>query len=88
MRAASDVEVTMWRKLAVFLALVGSAIGVPARAFAQWRTAQADDWFGPWFMWGGGWSSLWWICPLMMLAMMLVMMFVCRFFMWSGWHSD
>jgi len=77
----------MWRKLTLFLALVGSAAGIPARAFAQWWTPQADDWFGPWFM--GGWSSSWWwICPLMMIVMMAAMMFVCRFFMGCCWHRD
>jgi hypothetical protein len=78
----------MWRKLAVFLALVGSVISLPARAFAQGWGPRAEDWFGPWAMWSGGWSSWWWICPLMMIAMMAVMMFVCRFFMGCCRHRD
>jgi hypothetical protein len=84
MRAASDVEVTMWRKLAVFLAL---AIGVSARAFAQSWGPRADDWFGPWFTWTGGWSSWWWLCPLMMVLMMLAMMFGCRV-IGCGWNRE
>jgi len=79
-----DVEVTMWRKLAVALAPVGSATGLPARALAQGWGPWTED--GSWFMWGGGWSW-WWICPLMMIGMMVVMMFACRF-MGCGWHRD
>lgn len=67
----------MWRKLAIFLVLVGSAASVPARAFAQPQNPPPDSWFAPWPMWDG-WPSWWWICPLMMVLMMLVMMFVCR----------
>jgi uncharacterized membrane protein len=74
----------MWRKLAIFLVL-GSAASVPARALAQPQNPAPDSWFGPWPMWGG-WPSWWWICPLMMVLMMLVMMFACRFM--GSWHRD
>ena len=72
----------MWRKLAVFLILFGNALSPQGPAFGQTQqpsVPQPDYWFGPGFMWGGGWSSYWWICPLMMVIMMLVMMFACRF---------
>ena len=72
----------MWRKLSVFLILFGSAISAPVRTFAQTQQPSAPPWdygSGPWFMWGGGWFSFWWICPLMMVVMMLAMMFACRF---------
>jgi uncharacterized membrane protein len=75
----------MRRKLAILLVLLGSAASPPARAFAQAQNPSWDTWFGPWFMWGG-WSSWWWICPLMMVLMMLVMMFACRFMCSS--HRD
>ena len=75
----------MRRKLAILLVLLGSAASPPARAFAQAQNPSWDTWFGPWFMWGG-WSSWWWICPLMMVIMMLVMMFACRFMCSS--HRD
>jgi uncharacterized membrane protein len=75
----------MRRKLAILLVLLGSAASPPARAFAQAQNPSWDTWFGPWFMWGG-WSSWWWICPLMMALMMLVMMFACRFMCSS--HRD
>ena len=77
----------MRHKLTVLLALLGSAVLLPARAFAQGWGPRAEDWFGPW-MWSGGWSSWWWICPLMMIVMMAAMMFVCRFFMGCCWHRD
>ena len=68
----------MRRQLAIFLILVGSAGGLPARAFVQAQDPSSDTWFGPWFMWGG-WLSWWWICPLMMVLMILVMVLACRF---------
>lgn len=68
----------MRRQLAIFLILVGSAGSLPARALAQAQNPSSDTWFGPSFMWGG-WSSWWWICPLMMVVMILVMIFACRF---------
>jgi hypothetical protein len=77
----------MWRRLAIFLILLGSALSAPVQAFAQAQQPSSPPWgFGPWFMWGGGWSSFWWICPLMMFAMMLAMMFACRFM--GSWHRD
>ena len=72
----------MWRKISIYLILLGNATSLPVLAFAQTQPPSAppwDYWFGPGFMWGGGWSSLWWICPLMMVVMMLAMMFACRF---------
>lgn len=77
----------MWRKSAIHLALAGGVAMLPRSALAQAQDAPWDAWFGPWPMWGpmwGGWSSWWWICPLMMVLMMLVMMFACRFM--STWH--
>jgi uncharacterized membrane protein len=68
----------MRRQLAIFLTLGGSALGLPARAFAQAQNPSSDTWFGPWFMWGG-WSSWWWICPLMVVLMILAMILACRF---------
>lgn len=68
----------MRRQLAIFLILVGSAGSLPARALAQAQNPSSDTWFGPSFMWGG-WSSWWWICPLMMVVMILVMILACRF---------
>jgi hypothetical protein len=72
----------MWRKISIYLILLGNAISLPVRAFAQTQQPSAppwDYWFGPGFMWGGGWSSFWWICPLMVVVMMLAMMFAYRF---------
>jgi len=75
-----------WKFLVLFF-LLGSAIAYPARAIAQTPQplTSPDYWFGPWFMWGGGWS-FWWICPLMMVFMMIVMMFACRFM--CSWHDQ
>jgi hypothetical protein len=78
----------MWRKLAVFLIPFGNALGAQGPAFGQTQqpsVPQPDYWFGPGFMWGGGWSY-WWICPLMMAIMLLVMMFACRFM--GSWRRD
>jgi hypothetical protein len=69
----------MWRKLSVFLIVLGNTLSPQGPALGQAQQPQQDYWFGPGFMWGGGWSSYWWICPLMMVIMMLVMMFACRF---------
>ena len=72
----------MWRNLSVFFIMLGSAPIPLGPAFGQAQQPpqpQPDYWFGPGFMWGGGWSSYWWICPLMMVVMMLGMMFACRF---------
>jgi hypothetical protein len=66
-------------KISIYLILLGSAIGLPAHALAQTQQPSADNWYGPGFMLGGGWSSFWWTCPLMMLAMVLAMIFGCRF---------
>ena len=77
----------MWWRFLAFFALCGGALVAPMRALAQSQQPSAppaDYWFGPWFMWG--WSSFWWICPLMMVAMMLAMMFACRFM--CSWHRD
>jgi len=69
----------MWRMFSVLVILIGTVdYPVPAVAQTQQPPAPPDYWFGPWFMWNVGWS-FWWICPLMMVAMMLVMMFACRF---------
>jgi hypothetical protein len=79
----------MWRKLTSFLILscIMIAHSVPAIAQTQQPAGPPPDyWPGPWFMWSGGWSSWWWICPLMMIGMMLVMMFACRFM--CSWHRD
>ena len=73
----------MWRKIPIYLIPLDNAISLPVQAFAQTQQPSAppwDYWFGPGFMWG--WSSFWWICPLMMVVMMLAMMFAGRF-MWS-----
>jgi uncharacterized membrane protein len=67
----------MWRKFATSLVLAGCAAGIPGQALAQVQNPPWDTWFGQWSMWGG-WSSWWWICPLMMALMMLAMMFACR----------
>jgi uncharacterized membrane protein len=75
------MEAAMGRKIAILLVLVGGAASAPAQALAQAQNPPADNWPGPWFMWGA-WPSWWWICPLMMVVIMLVMMFACRF-MWS-----
>jgi uncharacterized membrane protein len=79
------MEAAMWRKLAIFLIPVGSAASLAERAYAQAQNPPWDAWFGPWPMWGG-WSSWWWICPLMMVLMMLAMLFACRFM--GSWHRD
>ena len=73
----------MWRMFSVLIILIG-AVNYPVHTVAQTQQPPAppDYWFGPWFMWNGGWS-FWWICPLMMVVMMLVMMFACRF-MYTG----
>jgi hypothetical protein len=78
----------MWRKLSIFLILFGSAISLPVRVFAQTQSPvpTSDYWFGPGFMWVGGWFSIWWICPLMMVVLMLAMMFACRFM--RSWPRD
>jgi hypothetical protein len=78
----------MWRLLAFFI-LCDAALGLPAPAMAQTQQPSvppADYGFGPWLMWGGGWSSFWWICPLIMLAMILAIVFACRFM--CAWHRD
>lgn len=79
----------MWWKLLAFLTLCGGALSAPVSALAQTQQPSAppgDYWFGPGFMWGGGWSSFWWICPLMMVVMMAGMMFACQFM--CSWHRD
>jgi hypothetical protein len=79
----------MWWRLSIFLILLCNAINSPMRAFGQTQQPsipQPDYWFGPGFMWSGGWSSFWWICPLMMVVMMLAMMFAYRFM--CSWHRD
>ena len=69
----------MWRIIPALFVLGGLATAAHAQQpQPEWR------WPGPWFM---DWSSFWWICPLMMVGMMLVMMFACRF-MGCGWHRD
>jgi hypothetical protein len=77
----------MWWTLLAFLALCEGVLMAPVRALAQTQQPPApppDYWYGPGFMWG--WSSFWWICPLMMVVMMLAMMFACRFM--GSWHRD
>ena len=77
----------MWRKLAILLIPVGSAASLSARAYAQAPNPPWETWFGPWSSpWStwGGWTSWWWICPLMMVLMMLAMLFACRFM--GSWH--
>ena len=69
----------MWRKISLFLILLGNAISLPVLAFAQTQQPPVptpDYWFGPGFMWSGGSTSFWWICPIMMVVMMLAMMLV------------
>jgi uncharacterized membrane protein len=75
----------MWHNILYYCATLAMA-GVPLTAAAQTQPASPDYWYGPWFMWGGGWASWWWICPLMMIAMIAVMMLGCRFM--CGWHRD
>ena len=59
----------MWHRFWIFLILC--AVSQPLQATAQpWAVPQPAPWPDPWFMWGDGWP-FWWICPLMMLAMML-----------------
>ena len=76
----------MWWKLSALIILVGDTISYPVRAIAQTQQPPAppDYWFGPGFMWTGGWS-FWWICPLMMVVMMVIIMFACRFM--CSWHD-
>jgi len=63
----------MWRK--------NLDLSHPARnatSYRCWRllkhsppsVAALGLWFGPGFMWGGGWSSFGGFCPLMMVVMM------------------
>jgi uncharacterized membrane protein len=66
------------------LATFAVALAQVLPAMAQEQAPRGSYWPGPWFM-GDGWS-FWWICPLMMVAMMLVMMFACRFM--CSWHRD
>ena len=68
----------MWRKFSIFLILFGVAVTQPLTEIAQTPPAapRPDDWYGPWFMWQWGWS-FWWICPLIMMAMMLGCFFMC-----------
>jgi len=75
----------MWHNTLSFFATLAIA-GAPLAAAAQTQPAPPDYWYGPWFMCGGGWASWWWICPLMMIVMMAVMIFACRFM--CGWHRD
>lgn len=76
----------MWWKLSALIILVGDAISYPVRAIAQTQQPPVppDYWFGPGFMWTGGWF-FWWICPLMMVVMMVIIMFACRFM--CSWHD-
>ena len=83
---AAEMEAAMWRKLAIFSGVFGSAVNLPLPTFSQTQNPPWDTWYGPWFMWSGGWSW-WWVCPLIMLLMILAMMFFCRF-MASGRHCD
>lgn len=70
----------MFRKISGVVTLIVAVLMQPLAALAEAApTAPSSpswSWPGSWFMWGDGWS-FWWLCPLMMLAMMLMCGIMC-----------
>jgi putative membrane protein len=72
---------TMLHRMAAFIT-VGFMTVVPvAKAAAQQAQPQPSppQWYGPgpWHMWGDGYGwQFWWLCPLMMLAVLGVIVII------------